>query len=143
MLRKDDLFRAGTGLHKAILRATGGRVLGRLGGMPVLLLTTTGRKTGAKRTTVLTTPVYDGDEVVLVASNGGDDRHPVWFLNLQENPDVTIEMGRRVRPMRARVVTGAERDELWPAVVAAYGGYDSYRQRTEREIPVIVLAPRG
>lgn len=138
---KDDLFRAVTSLHKAVLRASGGRVLGRLAGMPVLVLTTTGRRTGATRTTVLTTPVHDGDRVVLVASFGGDDRHPAWFWNLQEHPDVTVEMGGRTRAMRARVATATERDGLWPAVIAAYGGYDSYRRNTDRVIPVVILEP--
>lgn len=142
MVLKDALFKAGTGVHRAVMRATGGRVLGRLAGMPVVLLTTTGRRSGEQRTTVLTTPVHDDGRIVVVASYGGDDRHPAWFFNLRAEPDVTVEIEGRVRPMRARVAEGHERDDLWPRVVAAYGGYDSYRRRTDRDLPVVVLEPR-
>ncbi|MGI8685867.1 MAG: nitroreductase family deazaflavin-dependent oxidoreductase [Acidimicrobiales bacterium] len=140
---KDALFRAVTGFHRLALRATGGRLLGRLAGMPVLLLTTTGRVTGRSRTTVLTTPVHDGDRIVLVASYGGDDRHPSWFLNLREDPDVTVEMEGRARAMRARIATDDEKADLWPQVVGAYGGYGSYQGRTDRDIPVVILEPPG
>jgi deazaflavin-dependent oxidoreductase (nitroreductase family) len=140
---KDLLFRVGTGIHRLLLRGTGGRLGGRLAGMPVVLLTTTGRRTGRRRTTVLTTPVHDDDRVVLVASYGGDDRHPAWFLNLREHPDVEVEMDGRSRPMRARMATDDEKGDLWPQVVAAYGGYSGYQARTDREIPVVVLERRG
>lgn len=126
-----------------MLRATGGRLLGRVAGMPVLVLTTTGRRTGRARTTVLTTPVHDDDRIVLVASYGGDDRHPAWFLNLRNVPTVTVEMDGRTRSMRARIASGEEKADLWPEVVAAYGGYGSYQGRTDRDIPVVILeAPR-
>lgn len=140
---KDALFRVGTGLHRLVLRTTGGRLLGRLAGMPVLLLTTTGRVTGRSRTTVLTTPVHDSGRIVLVASYGGDDRHPSWFLNLRDDPEVTVEMEGAVRPMRARVATDEEKQDLWPQVVDAYGGYGGYQGRTDRDIPVVILEPRG
>lgn len=136
------MFRAVTGVHKAVLRATGGRVLARLAGMPVVLLTTRGRRTGVARTSVLTAPVHDDDRVVLVASYGGGDRHPDWYCNLRDEPAVTVEVAGRTRPMRARVATGAERAELWPRIVAAYDGYEGYRRRTTREIPVVILEPR-
>ena len=131
----------GTGLHRAIFTATRGRFLGRAGGMPVVVLTTTGRHSGRKRPTMLTAPIVDGDRVVLVASYGGDDRHPAWFLNLLEEPEVGLTMGGSRRPMRARVAGADERAELWPRIVEAYGGYRSYQDRTDREIPVVVVEP--
>lgn len=138
---KDLAFKVGTSLHEAIFRATNGRLLGRAGGMPVLILTTTGRRSGKARTTMLTAPVVDDDRVVLVASYGGDHRHPAWFLNLRERPAVEITMDGRTRPMRARIADPEEKDELWPRIVAGYGGYDSYQRRTDRDIPVVILEP--
>lgn len=138
---KDVVARTVTGAHAEVFRRTRGRIGGSLFGMPTLLLTTTGRKTGKRRTTMLTTPVQDGDTVVLVASYGGDSRHPVWFLNLRDNPDVEITLQGQVRRMRARVATAEEKEQLWPRVVAAYGGYAQYQKRTDRDIPLVVLEP--
>ncbi len=135
------LIRFVTRLHEAIFRATGGRVLGRAAGMPVVMLTTTGRRSGRKHTCMLTTPARLGDGIVLVASYGGNDRHPAWFLNLQANPDVDVVMRDRSGPMRARVASREEKAALWPQVVAAYGDYAVYQQRTERDIPLVVLEP--
>lgn len=107
--------------------------------MPVLVLTTTGRRSGRRRQTMLTTPVHDDHRIVLVASYGGDPRHPAWFLNLRDHPEVTVTMGGKHRPMKARVATAEEKAELWPQIVRAYSGYGGYQERTEREIPVVVL----
>jgi deazaflavin-dependent oxidoreductase (nitroreductase family) len=109
--------------------------------MPVVELTTIGRKSGARRSTMLTSPVQDGDTMVLVASYGGDDRHPAWFLNLRDNGDVEVTMDGTTRPMRAHVASDAERAALWPRVTAASRGYAEYQTRTEREIPLVVLEP--
>jgi len=136
---KDRLFRVGTGVHRAVFRASGGRLLGRAAGMPVLVLTTTGRRSGRRRHTMLTARVHDTDRIVLVASYGGDPRHPAWFLNLQANPDVAVTMDGTTRRMRARVAGAGEKAELWPRIVAAYAGYRGYQDRTSREIPVVVL----
>jgi deazaflavin-dependent oxidoreductase (nitroreductase family) len=138
---KDVVARNVTNAHAAVFRATSGRVGGRLFGMPALMLTTTGRRSGQKRTTMLTAPVVDGERVVLVASYGGDDRHPTWFLNLRDDPDVEIVMGGRTRRMRARIASAEEKAELWPRVVAAYKGYGQYQRRTERDIPLVLLDP--
>ena len=138
---KDVAFRMVTGLHEAIFLMSNGRIGGRAGGMPVLRLTTIGRKTGKRRTTMLTSPIQDGERVILVASYGGDDRHPTWFLNLRENPQVEITMQGRTRSVRAREATPEERAEWWPRVVAAYGPYEHYQRRTERVIPFVVLEP--
>ena len=138
---KDVAARAVTAAHAEVFRRTNGRVGGSLFGMPVLMLTTTGRKSGKPRTTMLTTPLHDDDTVVLVASYGGDRRHPIWFLNLRDNPDVEITLQRRVRRMRARVATAEEKEQLWPRVVEVYSGYRQYQQWTDRDIPVVVLEP--
>jgi deazaflavin-dependent oxidoreductase (nitroreductase family) len=109
--------------------------------MPVLMLGTIGRKSGKLRTTMLTSPVQDGNALVIVASYGGDNRHPTWFLNLQANPDVEVTMRGRTRNMRARVASTEERAGLWPRVTQKYRGYASYQKRTVREIPLVILEP--
>jgi deazaflavin-dependent oxidoreductase (nitroreductase family) len=138
---KDIGARIVTGFHETVFRLSNGRLGNRGFGMPVLILTTTGRKTGRRRTTMLTSPVQDGERVVLVASYGGDDRHPNWFLNVRDNPDVEITMNGETRAMRARVATPEEKAKLWPRVVAAYRGYEQYQQRTERNIPLVICEP--
>ena len=138
---KDVGARIVTGFHRAVFRMSNGRIANRGYGMPVLELVTTGRKSGKRRTTMLTSPVQDGAKVVLVASYGGDDRHPTWFLNLRDDPKVEITMNGRTRPMTARVATPEEKAELWPRVVAAHKGYAQYQTRTEREIPLVILEP--
>ena len=137
-------FRVGTGLHQAVFRATGGRLLGRAGRMPVAILTTTGHRSGRPRRTMLTVPVRDGDRVVLVASYGGHNHNPHWFQNLLVHPDVGLTMaGESERPMRARVADRKERAELWPRVVSAYPGYEGYQRKTDRLIPLVILEPVG
>jgi deazaflavin-dependent oxidoreductase (nitroreductase family) len=138
---KDIGARIVTGFHEAVFRLSNGRFANRGFGMPVLILTTIGRKTGKKRATMLTSPVQDGERVVLVASYGGDDRHPTWFLNVRDNPDVEITMEGRTRSMRARVASPEEKAELWPRIVAAYAGYGQYQRRTDRDIPVVICEP--
>lgn len=128
--------------HKAILRLTGGRVLGSVFGMPAVELHTTGRTSGQRRSTMLSTPIHDERRVVLVASKGGDDRHPDWYRNLQANPDVELTIDGTTRPMRARTATPAEKANLWPQITKAYKGYADYQRRTDREIPVVICEPR-
>ncbi len=130
-----------TGLHKAVFRASNGRFANRGFGMPVVELATTGRKSGKRRTTMLTSPVQDGERVVLVASWGGDDRHPTWYLNLRDKPEVELTVEGKTRPMRARTASEEEKAELWPRVVDAYKGYAQYQKRTERDIPLVILEP--
>ena len=139
----DLFFRGLNTVHRTVLKLSGGRLAWDVANMPVLALTTTGRKSGKKRTTMLTSPVQDGDAIVVVASYGGDDRHPQWFLNLRDNPDVDVAIGRAPkRPMRARVADPDERARLWPQVVARYKGYGDYQTKTDREIPLVLLEPR-
>jgi deazaflavin-dependent oxidoreductase (nitroreductase family) len=129
-------------IHQGLLRVTGGRIGRTAYGMPVVELTTTGRKTGQPRTVVLTSPVQDGDTIVIVASRGGARDHPSWFLNLRDQPRVEVSFRGGARaPYVARVATPEERAELWPRATAVYKHYDSYQRRTEREIPLVLLDP--
>jgi len=138
---KDVAARMVSGLHRTVFRLSNGGLANRGFGMPVVMLTTTGRKSGKRRTTMLTSPVQDGERLVLVASYGGDDRHPAWFLNLRDNPQVELTMGGSTRPMRARAASAEEKADLWPRVVDAYKGYGQYQRRTERDIPLVIVEP--
>jgi len=112
-----------------------------LGGLPALLLRTTGRKTGEERTAAL---VYfpDGDDLVVVASRGGSDQPPRWLLNLREHAEVGVQIGRQRRRMRARVADSQERARLWPLVNQNNSNrYDAYQAKTKRQIPVVILSP--
>jgi deazaflavin-dependent oxidoreductase (nitroreductase family) len=140
---KDTVAKLVNVFHRTVFNTTKGRVLGKLGGMPVVMLTTTGRRSGAPRTTMLTTPVREEDSLVLVASYGGDDRHPTWFLNLRDDPYVEVVMEGRRRDMKARVATPEEKAELWPRVTAAYDGYAGYQKKTDRDIPLVIVEPYG
>ena len=139
---KDLAAKVLTGFHRRLYTLSGGRLGSGIVGMPVLILTTTGRKSGKPRETVLTTPVQEGDTIVLVASYGGDDRHPQWFLNLHADPDVSVRWKGATTPMRARVATAEEKARLWGAVTSAYKGYAGYQRRTGRDIPLVLLTPR-
>jgi deazaflavin-dependent oxidoreductase (nitroreductase family) len=138
---KDTVFRAGTSIHRAIFTATNGRVGGRGMGMPVVVLTTTGRTSGKRRETMLTTPLVLGDAIILVASYGGDEREPAWCRNLRANPAVEITMEGNRRTMTARVADATERAELWPQITSAHANYAGYQRKTEREIPVVICEP--
>lgn len=128
--------------HTLVYRATGGLVGHRIPfAPPMLLLDHVGAKSGVKRTSPLVY-VADGDDVVVVASKGGNPRHPAWYHNLRANPDAYVQIGSERRPVRARVATAEERARLWPRAVETYGGYDGYQERTEREIPLVILERR-
>jgi deazaflavin-dependent oxidoreductase (nitroreductase family) len=127
-------------LHSSLYRATGGKVAGRMGKAPVLLLTTTGRRSGKRRTTPLLY-LEDGGAYAVVASVGGAPRHPAWFHNLVANPAVDVEVGRARERRRARVTTDEEQARLWPLLTAMWPKYDDYQRKTERRIPVVLLEP--
>ncbi len=131
------LFQAFVGVHKALYRVSRGRVGGWLAG-PILLLTTTGRKTGLPRTLPL---LYLKTQTgyALVASYGGSDRHPAWYLNLVDDPAVEIQVGAQRLQARAETAEPARRGELWPRFLEIYSDYDTYQKRTEREIPIVEL----
>jgi F420H(2)-dependent quinone reductase len=128
-------------LNVPVYRATGGRIGSKVGKAPVLLLTTTGRKSGQQRTAPV---VYlaDGERLVVIGSNAGHKRAPAWSLNLKANPDAEVEVGRDRRPVRARVAEGEERAGLWRKHNDQYAGFDEYEERTDRDIAVFVLDPR-
>jgi deazaflavin-dependent oxidoreductase (nitroreductase family) len=129
-------------IHRVLLKATFGKVGWTAGPMPVLELTTTGRKSGQARSVMLTSPVQEGGTWVVVASRGGDDIHPAWFLNLRDDPNVTVSLqGKPKQPMHARVATPEERARLWPQVITVNKGYAGYQEKTEREIPLVMLEP--
>ena len=131
------------GGHTAIYRATGGMIGHHApGAPPMLLLDHIGARSGKVRTTPLAY-LQDGENVVLVASKGGHPRNPAWFHNLMANPDTTIQVGSERRAVRARLAEGEERARLWDDVVELYGGFGDYQERTDREIPLVVLEPRG
>ena len=128
--------------HRTLLKVSFGKLGWRAGGMPVLELTTIGRRSGEPRMSMLTSPVQQGEAIVVVASRGGDDLNPAWFLNLQANPDVQVVWkGAPVRAMRARVAEGAEREQLWSKIVADEPHYGGYQKKTQRQIPVVLLEP--
>jgi deazaflavin-dependent oxidoreductase (nitroreductase family) len=138
----DLVFKGANLVHRTLLRVSGGRLGSRFGSMPVLELTTTGRKSGQPRTVILTSPVQLGDAYVVVASRGGDPRHPDWYVNLEANPSVQVKVGGgATRAMRARIVDPEERARLWPQVTTAFKGYAGYQTKTTREIPLVVLEP--
>jgi deazaflavin-dependent oxidoreductase (nitroreductase family) len=127
-------------LHPWLYRVSGGRIGGKVLGMPVLLLTTKGRKTGATRTRALTY-FPQGDASVVIASFAGEPRHPHWWLNLLAHPEAEIQRGSETTRVRAREAQGEERERLWKHVVATAPDYATYQQRTSRRIPVVVLEP--
>jgi deazaflavin-dependent oxidoreductase (nitroreductase family) len=135
-------FKALNMLHQSLLKITGGRVGWDAARMPVLQLTTIGRKTGRPRTVMLTSPLQEGSTVVVVASRGGEDEHPAWLLNLRDNPDVEVSMkGRAKQRMHARIATPGERARLWPEVAATHKNYAEYQTKTTREIPLVLIEP--
>jgi len=133
-------LKLGTGVHSGVYRATGGKLFGRMGKSPILLLNTMGRKSGKKRTTPLLY-VMDGEGFVIIASKGGAPTHPAWYLNLIANPDATVEVGDRAVRVRAEDVHGEDKTRLWQKMVEMYPTYDDYQTKTEREIPLLVLHP--
>lgn len=128
--------------HLGLQRLSRGRLLGRVAGMPVLLLTTTGRRSGKDRTTPLTF-FRDGADLVVIASNGGADRPPDWSLNLRQNPRAAVAIGTEKLTVTARTASPEERERLWPGITAAYSGYARYQEKTSRQIPVVILTPEA
>jgi len=138
----EQILGKGLVVHQWLYETTDGRVGASVGGRPMLLLRTVGRRSGQPRTSALLY-VRDGDGYVVVASKGGDPHHPGWFHNLMADPDVEIQVGRQRLAVHARVAEGEERSWLWArADEVNKGQYSVYQTRTDREIPVVVLTPR-
>ena len=135
-------FKAMNAVHRIVLKVSGGRAGWTAMDMPVLELTTTGRKSGQPRSVMLTSPLQEGSALVVVASRGGDDRAPDWFLNLQANADVRVRLqGEAPQGMHARVASPAERERMWPLVTGDHKNYAGYQTKTTREIPLVLLEP--
>ncbi|MGH2691088.1 MAG: nitroreductase family deazaflavin-dependent oxidoreductase [Actinomycetota bacterium] len=130
------------GAHVILYRATNGLIGKRFPGVPnMLLLDHVGARTGKRRTSALVY-IEDGPDLILIASKGGYPKHPAWFHNLRAHPNVTIQVGRELRRVRARQATPEERRRLWPKAVKAYASYRTYQERTGREIPLVILERR-
>lgn len=128
-------------LNVPVYRLTRGRLMGKIGRAPVLLLTTTGRRSGQPRTAPVAY-LADGDRVIVIGSNTGSERAPAWSLNLQANPEAEAEIRGERRRVRARIAEGEEREELWRRMSDQYSGFDHYRERTDRDIKLFVLERR-
>ena len=143
-MRSNFRFKAMNLLHRIVLALSGGRLGWTAMDMPVLELTTTGRKSGQPHSVMLTSPRQEGSVLVVVASGGGDLRPPAWFLNLRDNPDVEVRLqGEPRRRMRGRVATPAERQRLWPLIIAQHSNYAGYQKMTTREIALALIEPAG
>jgi F420H(2)-dependent quinone reductase len=138
-VRRDRVRRI-SGIHRLVYRTTGGVIGRRLVNNDILLLTTTGRRTGRPHTVPL---LYlgEGERLVVVASFGGRDQHPAWYLNLVANPLVRVQISARSFAARATTAGLADRTSWWPRIVDAYQGYARYQARTGRQIPVVFLDP--
>jgi F420H(2)-dependent quinone reductase len=135
-------FRILGGVHSRVYRLTGDTIGGQVAKLPILLLTTTGRKSGKARTQPLAY-TRAGEGYAVIASKGGAAQHPFWYLNLRANPLAEVTVGRETRKVRARDAEGDERERLWRQLADLYPGYDRYARKTSRRIPVIVLEPTG
>ena len=133
-------LKLGTIVHSGVYHATGGKLLGRMGQSPILLLNTIGRKSGKKRATPLLY-VVDGEDLVIIASKGGTPSNPAWYLNRKADPDATVEIRDRKVRVRAEEVDGQEKERLWQQMAEMYPTYDDYQKKTKREIPLLVLHP--
>jgi len=127
-------------LHRGVIKLSAGRKGWDAFGMPVIKLTTTGRKTGLPRSVMLTSPHQIGESLVLVASKGGSDTHPEWFLNLVADPNVVVETRIGRKEMTAQVVAGDAREQLWDEVTEKFRNYGQYQSKTDRLIPLIILS---
>ena len=138
----DMILKTMNRVHRFVLLASRGRVGWSASGMPVVELTTTGRQSGQLRRTMLTSPYQEGSTLVVVASRGGDDHHPAWYLNLEKEPLVSVAVsGKAPVKMRAETADASERARLWPLLTADHANYAGYQRKTDREIPVVLLRP--
>jgi deazaflavin-dependent oxidoreductase (nitroreductase family) len=140
----DLALKAMNRVHRILLGASGGRLGWRFSGMPVIELTTTGRKSGQPRRTMLTSPYQEDSTIVVVASRGGDDTNPAWFLNLRDDPKVMVKLGPKPpASMIAEIADADERARIWPIIAGKHRNYAGYQRKTNREIPLVLLRPAG
>jgi deazaflavin-dependent oxidoreductase (nitroreductase family) len=138
----DAALKTMNAIHRVVLKLSFGRLGWDASNMPVLELTTTGRKSGQPRSVMLTSPLQEGTTIVVVASRGGDDQHPAWFLNVRDHPEVeVVYRGEPKRKMNARVATAEERARMWPRLTKDHKNYAGYQDKTDREIPLVLLEP--
>jgi deazaflavin-dependent oxidoreductase (nitroreductase family) len=136
----NSLQKAFSQTHRFVLNLTNGRVTGKFGSAPVLILTSLGRKSGEPRTTPLFY-IQEGGSYVVAASNAGRSYHPAWYLNLRDDPAASVKIGGQEIAVRASTATPEERDRLWPRFDQMFKGYAGYRAKTERDIPLVILRP--
>jgi deazaflavin-dependent oxidoreductase (nitroreductase family) len=129
-------------LHIWLYRRSGGLLGGKVGKLPILLLTTTGRKSGQQRTIPLSY-LTDGPNYVVIGSNSGREKPPLWYLNLQSNPEATIQVKNSVKKVVAREATPEEHERLWAELISKARQYANYQRTTSRRIPVVILEPSG
>lgn len=135
----DSFMKLANTLHRALIKVSAGKRGWDFYGMPVIKLTTIGRVSGKDRSVMLTSPIKSNGDICLVASKGGDDRHPEWYLNLLRDPRVKVEAPSGTKSMIATIAEGDERELLWNQIVSDFPNYGSYQEKTNREIPVIIL----
>ena len=135
----DSFMKLANTLHRALIKVSAGKRGWDFYGMPVIKLTTIGRVSGKDRSVMLTSPIKSNGDICLVASKGGDDRHPEWYLNLLRDPRVKVEAPSGTKSMIATIAEGDERESLWNQIVSDFPNYGSYQEKTNREIPVIIL----
>lgn len=138
---QSQLERIFVGLNASLYRVSGGKLGGKMGQAPILLLNTVGRKSGQRRTSPL---LYrqDGDRYLVAGSHRGAATHPGWVLNLRVNPEAEVEIGKKTIPVTATEIPAAERDAAWAELDAMYAGYADYRTKTDRTIPIFALTTR-
>lgn len=129
--------------HRTLLTVTGGRFGREFLGMKTVQLHVIGRKSGQRRSVMLSAPIFEPDRVVLVASKGGDDRHPEWYRNLVATPEVELTVDEATSTWIARTASSGEKQQLWPRITTAFSGYAGYQDRTDRDIPVVICEPAG
>jgi deazaflavin-dependent oxidoreductase (nitroreductase family) len=139
----DLVLKSMNAFHRVLMTVSFGKLGWRAWDMPVVELTTIGRKSGQSRAVLLTSPLQEGSTMVVVASRGGDDVNPAWFLNVRDNPEVQVSLeGGPKQPWTARVASPEQRARMWPIITAAHKNYADYQRRTDREIPLVLLDPR-
>ena len=134
------LFRLASAVHVFVYRLSGGKIAGEIRGFRLLLLTTTGRKSGKMRTIPLGYFEHDGGYIT-IGSNAGSASHPAWFRNLRNHPQATIQVKDRRLEVRAETAEGDERGRLWARLMEVAPGYANYAKRTNRQIPLVILRP--